>query len=361
MVSNHRPCSNLTNLHQLHHTGRVAPTPAPTSNQASDVHAFLRLAGPTAQFAEQVLRVLTKERRAIHRERANKSRSIIAFAVGDLVMACVQVNSDASTGTVAKLSHCKVGPYKIIEATGSGTYLVRCHDSPTAPLLKYPTQALSPLPPALIPCAPLAPPNFRHLNHSSSPLPHPLKSPPFNIQMCNNVWFPSSLATDHPPLFQFTDVIDDTATAPAVFPFPLPSASVPADAAIPLFPADDALVPPPPITGASLFAAITASPDRLFLVSYRPVGTLQPCWCLVQVDLPQSLLDPASLACAAAGRCCCHFLGVKHPDDASLPDPPSRWWLLWHRFSTSADGSIDFGARVLFNPITTPNPASYIA
>jgi hypothetical protein len=337
----------------------LAPTPTPTSNQASDVHAFLRLAGPTAQFAEQVLRLLTEERRAIHRERANASRSTIAFAVGDLVMARVQVNSDASTGTVAKLSYRKRGPYEIIEATGYGAYFVRRYGSPTAPLLKYPTQALSPLPPALFPCHPVDTPDFRYLNHSESPLPHPLKSP-FNIQMYNNMWFPSSLATDHPPLFQFTDVLDDDATAPTTLPFPIPVASIPAAAAIPVLPSDPLLVLPPPTTGASLFAAITASHDRLFLVSYRPAGTLRPRWYLVQVDLPQSLLDPASLACATDGRYYCHFLG-KHPDDASLPDPPSRWWLLWHRFSTAADGSIDFGSRVLFNPATTPDPASYIA
>jgi hypothetical protein len=158
-----------------------APAPTPISDQASDVHAFLRLAGPTAQFAKQMLRILTEEHRAIHRERANESRSTsIAFAVGNLVMACVQVNGDASTGSVAKLSCRKHGPYKIIEATGSGAYLVRCHDSPTAPLLKQPTQALSLLPPALLPCAPIHTPNFRYISHSSSLLPHPLKSL-FNI------------------------------------------------------------------------------------------------------------------------------------------------------------------------------------
>jgi hypothetical protein len=47
-------------------------------HQATDVHAFLRLAGPTTLFAEQVLRLLTEERRAIHRERANEPRSPIS-------------------------------------------------------------------------------------------------------------------------------------------------------------------------------------------------------------------------------------------------------------------------------------------
>lgn len=43
-------------------------------NQATDVHAFLRFAAPTALFSEQVLHILTEERCAIHCERANESR-----------------------------------------------------------------------------------------------------------------------------------------------------------------------------------------------------------------------------------------------------------------------------------------------
>ena len=333
----------------------LAPTPTPTQQQASDVHAFLRLAGPTTQFAEQVLRLLTEERRAIHRERANASRSPIAFAIGDLVMAKVQVNSDASTGTVAKLAYRKRGPYEIVESSGFGAYFVRLHGRPTAPLLKYPTQALSPLPPALLPCTPIDTPDFRYLNHSHAPLIHPLQSP-FNIQMYNNMWFPSALSTDHPPLFAFRDIPDTDAPYPSLSPIPI--ASIPADAAIPIRPSTEPSPTPLPTDGASLHAAITLSPDRLFFVSYRPAGTLRPRWYLVQVDLPQSRL--ASALCASNGRYYCHFLGC-HPDDTSLPDPPSRWWLLWHRFTTLSDDSVEFGSSVLFNPATTPDPTSHIA
>jgi hypothetical protein len=174
----------------------------------------------------------------------------------------------------------------------------------------------------------------------------PLRSP-LNIQMYNNMWFPSSLPTDHPPL-----------DAPPSSTFPLPAVSIPAAAALPVCVSND-----PPITsihtsGASLHDVIALSSDRLFFVSYRPAGTLRPRWYLVQVDLPQSL--DASANFASDGRYCCHFLG-RHPDDTSLPDPSSCWWLLWHRFTISSDDVIEFGARVLFNPITNPNPASYIA
>jgi hypothetical protein len=55
----------------------LSPTPTPTSNQASDVHAFLCLSSPTTQFTERVLRLLTEERRAIHRERAKDWKLIL--------------------------------------------------------------------------------------------------------------------------------------------------------------------------------------------------------------------------------------------------------------------------------------------
>ncbi len=177
--------------------------------------------------------------------------------------------------------------------------------------------------------------------------------------MYNNMWFPSSLPTDHPPLFKFQDVVDTDALAVTPpLPFPLPVASIPAAAAIPVYASDDPPIPPTPLTGASLYTAISSSADRLFFVSYRSAGTLRPRWYLVQVDLPQSL--EASANCASDGHYYCHFLG-RHPDDASLPDPSSRWWLLWHRFTRSSDSVLEFGARVLFNPLTTPDPASYIA
>ena len=204
-------------------------------------------------------------------------------------MAKVQVNSDASTGTVAKLAYRKRGPYEIVEATGFGAYLVRRHGHPNAPLLKYPTQALSPLPPAILPCTPIDTPDFRYLNHSHAPLIDPLRNP-FQIQMYNNMWFPSSLPTDHPLLFEFRDVVDTDAPAAAVLTqTPQPSVSIPAAAAaIPVLPSDDPPIPTIPPTAAALSPAISLLQYQLFLISYRPAGTLRPCWYLVQVDLRQS-------------------------------------------------------------------------
>jgi hypothetical protein len=132
-------------------------------------------------------------------------------------------------GTVAKLAYRPRGPYEIVEDTGYGSYSVRPYGDPTAAVIKYATQALSPLPPAILPCTPIDTPDFRYLNHSHAPLPHPLRSP-FNIQMHNNMWFSSSLRTDHPPLFKFTNIPDPD--SPLSVP---PPASIPADAAISVF------------------------------------------------------------------------------------------------------------------------------
>jgi hypothetical protein len=77
--------------------------------------------------------------------------------------------------------------------------------------------------------------DFQYLNHLHAPLPHPLCSP-LNIQMCSNMWFSSSLCTDHPPLFKFTDIPDPDSSPSAPPPFPPFVASIPADAAIPVFP-----------------------------------------------------------------------------------------------------------------------------
>jgi hypothetical protein len=169
------------------------------------------------------------------------------------------------------------------------------------------------------------------------------------------MWFPSSLPTDHPPMFKFRDDPDadtDPSAALVPLPFPLPVSSIPAAAAIPIVPSDDPPLPFPPVTGAALHTTISLSSDRLFFVSYRPAaGTLRPRWYLVQIDLPQSL--SASPACASDGLYYCHSLGT-HPDDTSLPDPARCWWLLLLAIMFS---SIPTPPRIL--PLTSLGPTFF--
>jgi hypothetical protein len=81
---------------------------------------------------------------------------------------------------------------------------------------------------------------------------------------------------------------------------------------------------------------------------------------LVCVGLPMCIADSASANFATSGHYYCHFY-AQHPDDASVPDPTSRWWPLWHRYTHGADNVMDFHERVLFNPTTVPNPRTHIA
>lgn len=215
--------------------------PTPTQSQAADVHAFLRLAAPTTSFSEQVLHTLTEERHSIHHERANAARNSVAFQIGDLVMDRVQVNSNMSSGVVAKLLYRKRRPYKIVSSSRFGSYDVRRYGQPGSPVLSYPTQSLSALPPVLLPCTPIDTTNFRYLNHSHAPLPHPLQKP-FNIQMYNNLWFSKELSTDHPPAFQFYDTPDKD-FIPVVN--PLSVTTIPSAAAIPIVDTTD----DPPLPG----------------------------------------------------------------------------------------------------------------
>jgi hypothetical protein len=239
------------------------------------MHAFLCLGTPSTHFATQILRLLTDERQSPHRERANATRSQISFVVGDLVMARVQVTSNTTTGIFAKLAYCKHSPHAIVESTGHGAYVVYRYGHPDVPLLKYPTQFLSALPPALLPCASVdISSDFRYLSHSHAPLPHPVP----NIQMYNNMWFTPSLSTHHPPAFDFVDSADAISSPSLVpnsaAPF-VPIVSIPADAAIPItYPRDDPVLPLTPAIGAALSLAISSSTDYLFFMSYRPAGTL---------------------------------------------------------------------------------------
>jgi hypothetical protein len=65
---------------------------------------------------------------------------------------------------------------------------------------------------------------------------------------------------------------------------------------------------------------------------------------LIQADLPMSQHNISQDPTIAPGSYYCHFMG-KHPDDMSMPDTTSRFWPLWHRFSTDKNGIIDFGKR----------------
>jgi hypothetical protein len=122
-----------------------------------------------------------------------------------------------------------------------------------------------------------------------------------------------------------------------------------------------ASLPKPPARPTALAAAIACSSDKLFFISYLPVGTARPRWYLVRVDLALTASDPACVDSASSGIYHLHFL-LQHPADRSMSHPLSRWWPQWNRYSISdIDGIMDFGTIQLFPPTTSPDPARFVA
>ena len=142
-----------------------------------------------------------------------------------------------------------------------------------------------------------------------------------------------------------------------------------------LLPLPSLLFPPKPPSILSLLPMTQAQTPRLLQVlrstppspslstvcSSSPVHPPVPSTHSdVRVDLDQTVSDPSCSDYKSSGKHYCHFF-AKHPDNISLPDPPSHFWPLWHRYTTAANNVIDFGPQVLFSPSTTPNPLQYIA
>jgi hypothetical protein len=71
---------------------------------------------------KELLKLLNDERRARHREMANKDKKKRTFQPGDLVLVRKQVTSKASDGKPAKLTLRARGPYRILEPAGDNSY-----------------------------------------------------------------------------------------------------------------------------------------------------------------------------------------------------------------------------------------------
>jgi outer membrane biosynthesis protein TonB len=71
---------------------------------------------------KELLKLLNEERRARHRELANKDKKKRSFQPGDLVLVRKQVTSKANDGKPAKLTLRARGPYRILEPAGDNSY-----------------------------------------------------------------------------------------------------------------------------------------------------------------------------------------------------------------------------------------------
>jgi hypothetical protein len=230
-------------------------------------------------------------------------------------------------------------------------------NQPDAPKLKYHTQDISLLPPAIRPVEPLDGPDMRYLNHSHAPIPHPLKTA-FNINQYEPIWFtkPDKLS---PP--KFTNSLRESPIEHS--PSKQPTEHAPAqhkdDFITPTVQEDTHAQPSTP-TAQQLYTDISSSTDKLFFVSYKDAGTFRPRWFLVSADMSQTLTDTRCKDHTNTGIYYCHFY-MKHPNDRYEYDHNARWWPEWHLFKRGTDNIIDYGTTVLFPPTQTPNSSKYIA
>ena len=136
--------------------------------------------------AKDIVLWLTEERIERHRERLNDSRYVITYEVGDMIMARVQVNSNAKTGIVGKLSIKLRGPFKVAINHGNGSYTVVTFDKPNGTKRNFLAQDMYALPPQILPCDQINFPDLRYMNNNFAPVTHPFKDS-FNIESYNSI------------------------------------------------------------------------------------------------------------------------------------------------------------------------------
>jgi hypothetical protein len=338
-------------------TDPAATNPLPLSDPSASVLRYITQTSAHVDFAQKVVALVIADRREAHRDRVNAGRTGPNFAIGDLVLVRVQVQSNAELNRVAKLSYQVRGPFKILSHTAGSYQIVPLH-KPDATPLSYPGSMLSPVPPGILPCQPIDSPDFRYLNHGHAPLPNPLKRH-LHIEQYNEVWFADPPASSKPSLpartVQPPALLDSLSDSP--FPSLASMDALPTVDPQPPLPSAPAAARSPP----TLASAIASSTDKLFFISYVPDGTARPRWYLVRVDQPLTDSDPDCVDSSSTGHYHVHFL-LQHPSDRSLGHPSSRWWPQWNRYTISpSDGIMDYGDIQLFPPATTPDRSKYVA
>ena len=342
-------------------TTPISPGPSipvhPSVDRESVLHEYLRLGQSQSQFAVRILQLLTEERRTSHAERSNSTRSPHAFQAGDIVTVLVQVNSNAATDTVAKLSYRRRGPYLVLASHGNGSYDLRKLYDPNSPPVKHLGQHMTILPPALFPCQPIDCADQRFLDLHYAPRISPL-APHLGIEGYNLHWFDPANAppAQQPPSLDL--LVDYEPAVP-----PLKTAPAPAPAV-----AQNIISVPSPAVkrtqrALNLSNAIALSTDRLFFVAVRLPGTLRPQWYLVQVDLQQyDNSDEINVSNSkSTGLYFCHFC-TPPLADKKYSHPESRWWPIWHKYTTDIrDGIVTYGDQVeMFPNRRRPSSKLYI-
>ena len=142
------------------------------SNDQSATFRYLRDASTDSKFATSVLQVLIEERRSAHRSRWNTDRAAKVFQVGGVVKAHVQVQSNAATSAVKKVSYQARGSFQIKEILDGDSYLVTRYNSNASATRKHKGSELYLLPPNIFPSDPVDTLDQRYLNFPLHQLYH---------------------------------------------------------------------------------------------------------------------------------------------------------------------------------------------
>ena len=337
----------------------LLPDPPMNDGNQTALYQYLRDVSNDSAFATSIVQILVEERRLAHVDRHNNSISKSSqppFKVGDVVKAHVQVQSNATTGTVKKLSYRARGPFQITRDLGHNSFEVQRYGKPDSQVRKYKSTELYLLPPAIYPSEPLDTIDQRYLSYEYTPIHNPLKKP-LGIELYNTKYFhPRPPRTTSKQVNKPSIPLDDTALNPHRFP------------SIASLHQETQTQPPTPepdddddrstTDSNSIHHKITTSQDKLFFVKYCHNGTLRPRWYLIQVDLVAT--EEVVPDHQSSGVYYCGFL-ARHPNDKGKSDEFSRWWPDWYEYTKCPEtDDVIFGDRILFPPTRLPDSTRYV-
>ena len=132
--------------------------------------------------------ILIEDWRTTHRTRWNKQRAAKSFQIGDVVKSHAQVQFNAFTGAVKKLSYQARCPFQIKEILDADSYLIQRYNEFNSATSKYKGSVLYLLTPSIFPHNSVDTMDQRYLNFSNSPIDSPLKRP-LQINLYNGTYF----------------------------------------------------------------------------------------------------------------------------------------------------------------------------
>ncbi|KAL3785603.1 hypothetical protein HJC23_004751 [Cyclotella cryptica] len=296
-------------------------------------------------------RILIDEHRAYHCELIKSLRPDPNFEPGDYVFARSTVQSSAKHVRVGKLEFACTGPWVILRWLNGASY--ECKHTVSGKIDKFHASHLSPVPPGLVPFAPVDGPDhhFRQLHrplHDDAYkaaclegfLPYKPFQPFCRVRFADDQ-IPSATAPDPPLATNIVDFQSWSHHEPSDRSLHFPSlwelnsklhdwddhdTDTLIDDIHPLPPSDTISFLATPPSPSQLAASIIKSTSRLFFISWQLPSVPHREWHLVCVHLPSSLsLNPN---CLSDGRYLVQNK-LQHPRN-------QRWWLEYHAASTVA-------------------------